>query len=114
VENEGSSFRHNLLPTSTMETDRFSIESNNNETAADINKAHLVIGNLEREVDVTTTMNSAAFLVHLKPGETSLKAWFSGDKKYNANYLNIRRIGPPVREGISNYKPVHPDKLLRP
>jgi arylsulfatase A-like enzyme len=113
VENEGDSFRHNLSPTSTMETDRFSVESNNNQTSANINKAHLVIGNLEREVGVTTTMNSATFSVHLKPGETALQAWFSGDKKYEANYLNIRRIGPPVTEDISNYKPIHPDKLLR-
>lgn len=114
VENEGDSFRHSLSPTSTMETDRFSVESNTNQTSAKINKAHLVIGNLEREVDVTTTMNSATFLVHLKPGETSLKAWFSGQEKYGANYLHIRRVGPPVMEDISNYKPVHPDKFLRP
>jgi len=113
VENEGASFRHNLHPTSTINTDRFSVETENYKEA-EINKAHLIIGNLEKQVAVTNTMTSSTFTGHLKPGETSLKAWFSGDKTYVANYIKIHYIGPTVSNESSVYEAVHPDKWLRP
>jgi len=113
VENEGTTFRHNLSPTSTLDEDRFRLETNANPISAAINTAHLIIGNLERQVAVNQTMRAASFLVHLKPGETSLKAWFSGAQNYRANYVHIRRIGPAVGEDTTGYQAVHPDRILR-
>ncbi|NHE58193.1 arylsulfatase [Cyclobacterium plantarum] len=113
VESEGATFRHNMPPTSTIYTNRFRIEDGERREDAQINKAHLAIGNLEKEVAVTDAMTSSTFTVQLKPGETALKAWFSGDKKYGANYVKIHYIGPAVFDNPSAYQAVHPDKWLR-
>jgi arylsulfatase A-like enzyme len=114
VENEGAGFRHNLLPTSTMNSDRFAMESPNTKTSEVLNKAHLTIGNLEREIEITNSMTAANFMVHLIPGQTSLKAWFSGNEKSAANYIKVQFVGPGVLKDNLNYKPVHPDSFLRP
>ncbi|MEX2569065.1 MAG: sulfatase-like hydrolase/transferase [Cyclobacteriaceae bacterium] len=113
VENEGATFRHNMPPTSNIETNRFRIENGDTEEEAQINKARLAIGNLEKEVAVTNAMTSSTFTVQLKAGETALKAWFSGDKKYGANYLKIHYIGPAVFNNRTAYEAVHPYKWLR-
>jgi arylsulfatase A-like enzyme len=113
VENEGPSFRHNLHPTSTINTDRFSVDTKDYKEA-EINNAHFVIGNLEKQLEVTNSMTSSTFTAQLKPGETSLKAWFDGDKTYRANYIKIQYIGPKVSNDSTAYKAIHPDKWLRP
>lgn len=117
VENQGPTFRHSLTPTSDIHTDRFGIETSGSLTA-NIRGAHLAIGNQDRTAQVNETMTAATFTVHLKPGQTSLRAWFSeGSQNHRANYVKVERIGPSVtgdynyEEGA--YKPVHPDEILR-
>lgn len=115
VENEGPDFRHNFRPVSTMQSERYALDTGKQDEKSDISRAHLTIGNLERELEVTDAMRSASFLVYLKPGQTSLKAWFAGDQNYRANYVKVERIGPAGSpRQINDYQPVHPDKWLRP
>ncbi len=115
VESQGPDFRHSFLPTSTMNSDRHALDTGDQGSKSEITKAHLIIGNLERELEVTETMRSASFLVYLEPGKTSMKAWFSGDRNFQANYVRVERIGPvgSTRQ-IEDYQPVHPDQWLRP
>lgn len=113
VENEGPTFRHNLSPTSTLQDDRFRIETDADPGTAAINTAYLTIGNQERQAEVNPDMRAVSFLVYLKPGQTALKAWFSGDKNYRANYVHIRRIGPAVSQDTTGYQAVHADQILR-
>ncbi|MFH5833316.1 arylsulfatase [Halalkalibaculum sp. DA384] len=114
VQNQGPDFRHNLHPTSTIHSDRYSLESGNSGEISSLSTAHLTIGNLGKEVEVTNSMTSATFLVHLKPGKTALKAWFSGNRNLRANYIKIERIGPAgSQQQVENYQAVHPDELLR-
>lgn len=113
VQNEGATFRHNLHPTSTINSDRFSLETDA-DAEAKINKSHFVIGNLEKQTEVTKKMTSTTFTVQLKPGETALKAWFEGDKRYRANYIKIAYIGPIASKDGTGYQAVHPDEWLRP
>lgn len=114
VESEGPAFRHNLTPTSTIDSDRFRIETQTTNNPVNIRSAHLVVGNQHRESEVNRTMTASTFVVHLTPGETSLQAWFAGDKKYGANYVSIRRVGPAASDEPSKYQAIHPDKVLRP
>lgn len=79
-----------------IDTHRFRIEDGEKGEDVQINKAHLAIENLEKEVAVMDAMTSSTFTVQLKPGETALKAWFSGGKKYGANYVKIHYIEPAV------------------
>ncbi len=113
VESEGELFRHNLSPTSTIANPRFHLEDVVGK-AADIKRAHLKVGNQEREVDVSGSAVASTFVVTLESGETALQAWFSGDKRYGANYVGVRRIGPAPSDQPSGYTSVHPDALLRP
>jgi len=116
VQNQGPDFRHNLKATSTIHSDRYSLDSGNQNEVSDIRRAHLMIGNLEREVEVISSMSSASFLVYLKPGETSLSAWFSGSQglERRANYIKVNRVGPAGSpQQMDHYQAVHPDKWLR-
>ncbi|WP_375584571.1 arylsulfatase [Cyclobacterium xiamenense] len=112
VENEGATFRHNLSPTSTLEEDRFRFQSDAAPTPAPIRSAQLQLGNLNRQVAVTSDMRAASFLLDLKPGETSLRAWFSGDKNYSANYVRVHRIGPAVQPDTTGYEALPTGQLL--
>lgn len=114
VETEGPGFRYNLAPTSTIDSDRFSIEQAAGIRPPDIRRSHLIIGNQKREGEVNSTMTASTFVVRLQPGQTALQAWFSGDRRYGANYVSIRRIGPVPSGERSDYQPVHPEKVLRP
>lgn len=114
AQNQGPDFRHNFRPTSTMQSDRYSLDSGDPDEISDVRSGHLTIGNLEREVEVTNSMTSASFLVHLSPGQSSLKAWFSGSQNLRANYVRVERIGPAGSpQQVDNYQAVHPDRWLR-
>lgn len=113
VQTEGASFRHNLSPTSTISNPRFRLEDVA-DGVVDIRRAHLKIGNQEQETDVGSSAVASTFVVQLEAGETALQAWFSGDKRYGANYVSVRRIGPAPSEQPSGYASVHPDAILRP
>ena len=115
VQNQGPDFRHNFRAVSTMQSNRYALDTGKRDQKSDIKRAHLTIGNLERDVEVTDAMRSASFLVYLKPGETSLKAWFAGDRDYRASYVRVKRIGPAGSpRQINDYQAVHPDEWLRP
>lgn len=113
LDNEGPDFRHNLLPTSTTETNRFGLDEGTIVKPASIKTAHLAIGNLQREVEVTPSTTASTFVVQLASGETSLQAWFSGDRRYQANYVSVRRVGPIPVGGVANYRPVLPEEVIR-
>jgi hypothetical protein len=91
-------------------------ENREGDKTAAINKAQLLIGNIQSAVDVTPDMKFARFTVHLKAGTTCLQAWFLDENQENqfvANFVSVKRIGPPDSAALSKYLPSNPDHLLK-
>lgn len=113
VEREGKyEFKISRFP---FEANRNIFSNNNSSENIIAYKAHLQIGNINSEIDVSPELKFASFTVHLSPGPTCIQAWFNDnntDRKIGISCIAYEYIGIADQSIISDYKGSTPDLLL--
>jgi arylsulfatase A-like enzyme len=91
-------------------------ENKNGEMDFAAARAHLWIGNIRSDTDVSPDMRYAEFVVHLKAGTTCVQAWFSEkneQKKIESDFVQVRRLGSANPAAMEKYEPSDPNRILK-
>lgn len=99
-----------------QESNKHISENRKGDKFSEIDKAGLKVGNIDLSTTVTPEMKSVTFFVNLKAGTTCLQGWFNEHhkiKKIRAEFVTIKRIGPPDPVSLKNYQASDPDGLLK-